>query len=165
MPGIKFNRSETERENNPVILKLPAMPSSKVFTQCFRMGKALSFASCPCGLAIMGGVGKYYRRSIPLSARNVRRNQLSRLWLQHDVKHTVEVVDPTHPITNGIPVSFEFTDELYLAPFLKKMCTQYSDHVMTSLVSISTQQILRYVVKASVIKTGNIHPLVMQWGG
>ena len=129
------------------------------------MGKALSFASCPCGWPlweewanIIGG--RFHYQPATLGGINYPDS-----GYRHDVKHTVEVVDPTHPITNGIPVSFEFTDELYLGSILKKMCTQYSDHVMTSLVSISTQQILRYVVKASVIKTGNIHPRVMQWGG
>ena len=113
MPGIKFNRSETERENNPVNFEAPAMPSSKVFTQCFRMGKALFFASCHCGLAIMGGGaniigGRFHYQPATLGGINYPDS-----GYRHDVKHTVEVVDPTHPITNGIPQSFEFTDELY----------------------------------------------------
>jgi type 1 glutamine amidotransferase len=34
----------------------------------------------------------------------------------HDVTHTVEVVDPDHPIAAGLPASFAITDEVYLAP-------------------------------------------------
>ncbi len=35
---------------------------------------------------------------------------------RHDVTHRVEVVDPDHPITEGLGGGFEITDELYLAP-------------------------------------------------
>ena len=34
----------------------------------------------------------------------------------HDVTHTVEVVDPDHPMAAGLPASFTITDEVYLAP-------------------------------------------------
>jgi type 1 glutamine amidotransferase len=34
---------------------------------------------------------------------------------RHDVTHTVEVLDPTHPICEGIDPTFEITDELYLS--------------------------------------------------
>lgn len=33
---------------------------------------------------------------------------------RHDVKHQVTVLDPGHPIAEGLPSSFELTDELYL---------------------------------------------------
>jgi uncharacterized protein len=33
-----------------------------------------------------------------------------------DVSHTVEVLDPTHPVCAGLGDSFELTDELYLYP-------------------------------------------------
>ena len=33
-----------------------------------------------------------------------------------DVKHTVTVVDPAHPVVAGLPASFEMEDELYLCP-------------------------------------------------
>lgn len=33
-----------------------------------------------------------------------------------DVEHTVEVIDPDHPICAGLPASFELTDELYCFP-------------------------------------------------
>ena len=35
---------------------------------------------------------------------------------RHDVTHRVEVVDPDHPITQGLADGFDITDELYLAP-------------------------------------------------
>ena len=35
---------------------------------------------------------------------------------RHDVTHTVDVLDPTHPIVDGVPASFEITDEVYLFP-------------------------------------------------
>jgi len=33
---------------------------------------------------------------------------------RHDVTHTVEVLDPTHPICAGVDPTFEITDEVYL---------------------------------------------------
>jgi uncharacterized protein len=38
---------------------------------------------------------------------------------RHDVIHTVEVLDPTHPICDGVAPSFEIVDELYLFPVLE----------------------------------------------
>ncbi len=37
---------------------------------------------------------------------------------RHDVAHTVEVLDPGHPICAGIDPTFTITDELYLYPVL-----------------------------------------------
>ncbi|MGA9275928.1 ThuA domain-containing protein [Ilumatobacter sp.] len=35
---------------------------------------------------------------------------------RHDVTHTVDVLDPDHPISAGVDPSFEITDEVYLFP-------------------------------------------------
>lgn len=35
---------------------------------------------------------------------------------RHDVTHTVDVVEPEHPIAAGVDTSFEITDEVYLFP-------------------------------------------------
>ena len=37
---------------------------------------------------------------------------------RHDVTHTIEVIDPSHPICAGIAPSFSMTDEVYLYPVL-----------------------------------------------
>ena len=37
---------------------------------------------------------------------------------RHDVTHTVDVVDESHPIVAGVEPCFEITDEVYLAPIL-----------------------------------------------
>lgn len=37
---------------------------------------------------------------------------------RHDVTHTIEVLEPTHPICAGLPDRFDLTDELYLCPVL-----------------------------------------------
>jgi type 1 glutamine amidotransferase len=39
---------------------------------------------------------------------------------RHDVHHTVEVLDPDHPICAGIDPSFSLTDEVYLFPVLEE---------------------------------------------
>ncbi len=38
---------------------------------------------------------------------------------RHDVTHTVEVLDPAHPICDGLDLSFTLTDEVYLFPVLE----------------------------------------------
>lgn len=40
---------------------------------------------------------------------------------RHNVNHTIEVVDREHPIVKDIPSTFEFTDEVYLAPVLEDL--------------------------------------------
>jgi hypothetical protein len=35
---------------------------------------------------------------------------------RHDVTHTVEVLDPDHPLCAGLPATFDITDELYCFP-------------------------------------------------
>jgi type 1 glutamine amidotransferase len=35
-----------------------------------------------------------------------------------DVTHTVDVLEPTHPLAAGLPSTFEITDEVYLFPVL-----------------------------------------------
>jgi type 1 glutamine amidotransferase len=38
---------------------------------------------------------------------------------RHEVTHTVEVLDPGHPICGGIDATFQITDEVYLFPVLE----------------------------------------------
>lgn len=40
-----------------------------------------------------------------------------------DVTHTVEVLDPDHPIVDGLPPTFRLTDELYCFPVLEATVT------------------------------------------
>ncbi len=39
---------------------------------------------------------------------------------RHDVHHTVEILDPTHPICDGLDPSFSLTDEVYLFPVMEE---------------------------------------------
>jgi len=38
---------------------------------------------------------------------------------RHHVTHTVEILDPSHPICEGVGLNFRITDELYLFPVLE----------------------------------------------
>ncbi len=42
---------------------------------------------------------------------------------RHDVTHEISVVDPAHPVCEGLPATFTITDELYLAPVLEDSVT------------------------------------------
>ncbi len=52
---------------------------------------------------------------------------------RHDVRHTVEILDPDHPVTAGLEPSFEITDEVYLFPVLSESVTPLmrSTHTFT----------------------------------
>tara|TARA_B100000902_G_scaffold176838_1_gene170474 strand:- start:1083 stop:1763 length:681 start_codon:yes stop_codon:yes gene_type:complete len=121
MPGIKFNRSETDRESTPVNFEAPSDAFKQGVYSMLQNGKGLIFlhhalAGWPLWeewANIIGG--RFHYQPATLGGINYPDS-----GYRHDVKHIVEVVDPTHPITNGIPTSFEFTDELYLAPIFEE---------------------------------------------
>ena len=121
MPGIKFNRSQKDRENNPVNFDAPSDAFKRGVYSMLEKGKGLIFlhhalAGWPLWeewANIIGG--RFHYQPATLGGINYPDS-----GYKHDVKHTVEVVDPSHPITNGIPASFEFTDELYLAPIFEE---------------------------------------------
>ena len=120
MPGIEFNRSESERKDDPVTFHPPTEAFKEGVYSMLEKGKGLIFlhhalAGWPLWeewASIIGGRFHYQ----PATLRGV---SYSDSGYRHDVKHTVEVVDDTHPITKGIPATFEFTDELYLAPIFE----------------------------------------------
>ncbi len=115
MPGIAFTRADPPAESS-------APPPGYIddFLSLLDEGKPMVFlhhaiASWPAWPAfgeIIGGRFHYQpgtlgRVSYPSSG------------YRHDVTHTIEVVDPTHPICAGLPERFDITDEAYLYPVLE----------------------------------------------
>jgi type 1 glutamine amidotransferase len=115
MPGITFTRADP-----PVEFASPPPGYAEAFRRLLDHGKGMVFlhhaiAGWPAwdGYAeIIGGRFHYQ----PARLDGVAYPDSG---YRHDVHHTVEVLDPDHPICAGIDPSFSLTDEVYLFPVLE----------------------------------------------
>lgn len=119
MPGLRFTGGEP-----PVEFPSPSEDIISVFDQLRNAGTGLVFmhhavAGWPAweGFAEMVGARFHYQ---PGSLRGVRYPDSG---YRFDVRHTVHVLDPHHPICAGLPESFEIVDELYCFPVLEDSVT------------------------------------------
>ena len=115
MPGITFTRGDPPAE-------FPDPPSGYIeaFQRLLDEGKGMVFlhhaiAGWPAweGYADIVG-GRFHYQPATLDGIDYPDS-----GYRHDVTHTIEVVDPTHPICDGIDASFALTDEVYLFPVLE----------------------------------------------
>ncbi|MDH3755607.1 MAG: ThuA domain-containing protein [Acidimicrobiia bacterium] len=115
MPGITFTGSDP-----PVLFELPDAELVAGVEEMFEGGQGLvsmhhNIAGWPAwdGWAEIVG-GRFHYQPARLRGR---------AWPDsgyvHHVTHTVEVLDPGHPISAGLGDSFEITDELYLFPIFE----------------------------------------------
>jgi uncharacterized protein len=112
MPGIMFTRSDPPAE-------FPAPPAgyATAFRALLESGKGMVFlhhaiAGWPAWeryAEIVGG--RFHYQPATLGGVDYPDS-----GYRHDVTHTVEVLDPSHPICAGIDASFTITDEVYLFP-------------------------------------------------
>jgi uncharacterized protein len=115
MPGIEFTRGDP-----PTVFPEPPAAYVEGFRALLRAGKGMVFlhhaiAGWPTWeeyAHIIGGRFHYQ----PATLDGVAYPSSG---YRHDVTHTVEVLDPNHPICAGIAPSFTITDELYLFPVLE----------------------------------------------
>jgi type 1 glutamine amidotransferase len=112
MPGIAFTRSDPPAEFPDPPDGYPAK-----FHALLDAGKGMVFlhhaiAGWPAweGYAEIVG-GRFHYQPATLDGVHYPDS-----GYRHDVTHTVEVLDPNHPIVDGVDPTFEITDELYLAP-------------------------------------------------
>jgi uncharacterized protein len=111
MPGISFTRTDP-----PAVFAAPPNGYPEKFRALLDRGKAMVFlhhaiAGWPAWEEygdIVGGRFLYQ----PAVVHGV---EFPDSGYRHDVTHTVEVLEPTHPICAGVGSSFEITDELYLS--------------------------------------------------
>ena len=115
MPGITFTRSDRPAE----FLEPPDGYPEK-FHALLDAGKGMVFlhhaiAGWPAweGYAEIVG-GRFHYQPAALAGVDYPDS-----GYRHDVTHTVEVLDPGHPIVDGVDPTFEITDELYLFPVLE----------------------------------------------
>lgn len=119
MPGIRFTRSDP-----PTEFPTPTAQQRAVFADLCEAGTGLVFmhhavAGWPAweGYAELVGGRFHYQ---PASLRGVDYPDSGYAF---DVTHTVEVLDPTHPVCAGVERGFTITDELYCFPVLDDSIT------------------------------------------
>ncbi len=112
MPGLHFTGGDP-----PVTLPSPTKLQQEVFLELQEAGTGLVFmhhsvASWPAWddfAELVGGRFHYQ----PAQLRNVQYPDSGYVF---DVEHTIEVLEPHHPICRAIAPSFTLTDELYCFP-------------------------------------------------
>ena len=112
MPGITFTRADP-----PALFPEPPVDMVEGMRVLLHEGKGMvflhhavaSWPSWPEFAEIVGGRFHYQ----PGSLRGVVYPDSG---YRFDVRHRVEVLDPSHPVCDGLGASFELTDELYLSP-------------------------------------------------
>jgi uncharacterized protein len=112
MPGIRFTRADP-----PVEFHAPPQSVLDGFAAATSRGAGLVFlhhalAGWPTwpGYADLVG-GRFHYQPASLWGRDYPDS-----GYRHHVAHTIDVVDPSHPIVAGVPQSFTLTDELYCCP-------------------------------------------------
>lgn len=114
MPGITFSRNDPPAEFSD-----PPDGYPEAFEALLAAGKGMVFlhhaiAGWPTWeryAHIVGG--RFHYQPATLDGTDYPDS-----GYRHNVTHTVEVLDPTHPICAGLDTSFDITDEVYLFPVL-----------------------------------------------
>ncbi len=116
MPGIEFTRSDP-----PARFPEPPDGYAEKFRALLDAGKGMVFmhhavAGWPAWEEYAHVVGgRFHYQPAALDGVDYPDS-----GYRHDVTHTVELLDPDHPICAGIEPSFTITDEVYLYPVLTK---------------------------------------------
>lgn len=108
MPGISF-------EPDGPLYPAPTERFKAQFLALLKAGKGMVFLhhaiagwpSWPEYHRIIGGQFLY-------TPQEIEGSKIQDSGYRHKVRHEISVVDPTHPITDGLPPRFSMTDELYL---------------------------------------------------
>jgi len=114
MPGIRFTGSDPPMEAVP-----PTAEQRGVFEQLCNHGTGLVFlhhavASWPAWPEFAGIVGGRFHYA-PATLQGIDYPDSG---YRFDVRHTVEVLEPDHPVCAGLGRQFTITDELYCFPVL-----------------------------------------------
>ena len=112
MPGLQFTGGDP-----PVTFPSPTEQQREVFSELQQGGTGLVFmhhsvASWPAWNEFADLVGGRFHYQ-PAHLRGVSYPDSGYLF---DTKHTIEVLDPHHPICHAITPTFTLTDELYCFP-------------------------------------------------
>jgi len=117
MPGITFTGSDP-----PVEFTSPPPGYPEKFQALLDAGKGMVFLhhaiagwpAWPEYAEILGG--RFHYQPATLDGVDYPDS-----GYRHDVTHTVELLDPAHPICAGIEPEFQITDEVYLCPVFEEV--------------------------------------------
>lgn len=115
MPGITFTRDDP-----PAAFASPPPGYTDAFRRLLDDGKGMVFlhhsiAGWPAWAEYADIVGGRFHYQ-PAVLEGVAYPDSG---YRHDVHHTVEILDPSHPICDGLDASFSLIDEVYLFPVLE----------------------------------------------
>jgi type 1 glutamine amidotransferase len=111
MPGIAFTGADP-----PVEFSSPPPGYPDKFRALLERGKGMVFLHhAVAGWPAWEGYGDIVGGRFLYQPATVRGTDFPDSGYRHDVRHTVQVLDPDHPICDGIDARFEITDELYLS--------------------------------------------------
>ena len=111
MPGITFTRGDP-----PAVFSAPPDGYPQQFRALLDEGKGMVFLHhAVAGWPAWEEYGDIVGGRFLYQPATVHGTRFPDSGYRHDVIHTVEVVDPAHPICEGIDPRFEITDELYLS--------------------------------------------------
>ncbi len=115
MPGITFTRG-----NPPLDFATPPAEYVEAFRALLAAGKGMVFlhhaiAGWPAWEEYAHTIGgRFHYQPATLDGVDYPDS-----GYRHDVTHTVELLDPSHPICAGVAPTFTITDEVYLYPVLE----------------------------------------------
>ena len=111
MPGITFTRADPPARFDP-----PPVGYPERFRALLERGKGMVFLHhAVAGWPAWEEYGDIVGGRFLYQPATVHGTDFPDSGYRHDVTHTVEVLDQTHPICDGIDPRFEITDELYLS--------------------------------------------------
>ena len=111
MPGISFTGADP-----PVEFTEPPAGYPEKFRALLEAGKGMVFLHhAIAGWPAWPEYGDIVGGRFLYQSATVHGVEFPDSGYRHDVTHTVDVLDASHPICTGIDPSFEITDELYLA--------------------------------------------------
>lgn len=136
MPGLRFTRADP-----PVEFVEPTSEQRGEIARLCEAGTGLVFlhhavAGWPAWTAYAELIGgRFHYQPAALAGREYPDS-----GYRFDVEHTVEIVDPQHPVSAGLGESFSLVDELYCSPVLEDrvvplMRTSFPTHDATRFYS------------------------------
>lgn len=119
MPGITFTGS-----NPPVQYSDPPEGYKRAFNTLVDQGKGMVFMHhAVAGWPTWTEYGDLIGGRFHYQPATLAEIAYPDSGYRHDVTHTVEVIEPDHPICAGLDASFEITDEVYLFPVMESSLT------------------------------------------
>lgn len=112
LPGITFTRGEP-----PVRFEAPSSEEIAAFETVLASGKGVvAMHHAIAGWPTWAGYAEILGGRFHYQPARLRGTEWPASGYRHDVHQTIEVLDPSHAICEGVPDTFDIVDEAYLFP-------------------------------------------------